>query len=441
MKRILSLLLACAVSTAASRADTAEAARLPEHLDLKAAIRFALDNSFAIREARERIKQQDGVLVQVRASELPGLNAAGSYQINQKKISQTTPASGDFWQVSLIAQETLFSGGSVQSGIKNADLNREAAILDLQASVNQAILDVRSKFYNVLLTRDKVKVQEENVELLKAQLSDASNRVDAGTASSFDRLRASVALANAQVPLITARNDYRIAVEQLLQALGVSSRAAETTVSFEGELAYEASSFDLQSALDAARLNRPELKRLQKLVDAGEQTVVVAKSSYYPNLAVAGGWEGEKNPFDVAPNTSSSVSGWYVGLKSQWAIFDGAATRGKVMQARSAVEQSRLSLADATLGVDVSVRQAYSAWQESSELVDATRKTVAQAEESLRLARARYGSGAATQLDVQQAQVDLTQARTNEVQANYTYLVSIAALRQAMGLSDALIQE
>ena len=250
-----------------------------------------------------------------------------------------------------------------------------------------------------------------------------------------------MALANAQVPLITARNDYRIAVEQLLQALGVSSRAAETTVSFEGELAYEASSFDLQSALDAARLNRPELKRLQKLVDAGEQTVVVAKSSYYPNLAVAGGWEGEKNPFDVAPNTSSSVSGWYVGLKSQWAIFDGAATRGKVMQARSAVEQSRLSLADATLGVDVSVRQAYSAWQESSELVDATRKTVAQAEESLRLARARYGSGAATQLDVQQAQVDLTQARTNEVQANYTYLVSIAALRQAMGLSDALIQE
>ena len=441
MKRILSLIVACGMAARVLSAETSESPRLPERLDLKSAIRFALDNSFAIRQARERIKQQDGVLVQVRAAELPGVTASGSYQLNEKSISQTTPSSSNFWQVSLIAQETLYAGGSVQSGIKNAALNREAAILDLQGSVNQAILDVRSKFYAVLLTRDKVKVQEENVALLKAQLADATNRVDAGTASSFDRLRASVSLANAQVPLITARNDYRIAVEQLLQSLGVASRGADTTVAFDGDLAYESSSFDLQGALDSARANRPEIKRLEKLVDAGQESVIVAKSSYYPNLSVSGAWEDEKNPYTVLPNSSSSLSGWYVGLKSQWAIFDGAATRGKVLQARSIVEQSRLSLADESLAVDVAVRQAYSAWQEATELVDATRKTVGQAEESLRLARARYDSGAATQLDVQQAQVDLTQARTNEVQANYTYLVAIASLRQAMGLSDSYIQE
>ena len=115
MKRILSLLLACAVSTAASRADTAEAARLPEHLDLKAAIRFALDNSFAIREARERIKQQDGVLVQVRASELPGLNAAGpatGAAVPAAPALPPPPTCSNAWRVAASEEMTAAGSGS-----------------------------------------------------------------------------------------------------------------------------------------------------------------------------------------------------------------------------------------------------------------------------------------------------------------------------------------
>ena len=68
----------------------------------------------------------------------------------------------------------------------------------------------------------------------------------------------------------------------------------------------------------------------------------------------------------------------------------------------------------------------------------ASRQTVEQAEEALRLANTRFAAGTATQLDVLNSQVSLTQARTNELQANYTYLVAVAALRDAMGFGDAL---
>jgi outer membrane protein TolC len=134
-----------------------------------------------------------------------------------------------------------------------------------------------------------------------------------------------------------------------------------------------------------------------------------------------------------------SRDGWLVGLQSQWNIFDGAATSGRVAQARSALEQARLNLGETSLLIDVEVRRALSSLQEATELADASQKVVAQAEESLRLANARYSAGTATQLDVLQSQVDLTTARTNQIQAYYSYNIAVARVRKAIGQPDAVV--
>jgi len=110
-----------------------------------------------------------------------------------------------------------------------------------------------------------------------------------------------------------------------------------------------------------------------------------------------------------------------------------------VVQAKSQLEQARLTLADTTLAIEVQVRQAYSALTEAWELVQASSKTAEQAQEALRLANVRYGAGTATQLDVLSSQVALTQARLNQLQAYYGYSVAQAAVRQAMGQADAYV--
>src|SRR5437588_245837 len=84
--------------------------------------------------------------------------------------------------------------------------------LDLQAVVRDALLQVQTNFYGVLLAREQIKVQESNLDLLQQQLKTATDRYEAGTLSSFERLRAEVAVANAKVPLITARNNFRLAI-------------------------------------------------------------------------------------------------------------------------------------------------------------------------------------------------------------------------------------
>lgn len=412
---------------------------MPAMLDLKGAIAFAIENNYAIRQARERIREQEGVVVEVSSREIPNVSADGAYQFNDKSISQGFPASDRSWQINLTASQVLYAGGGVRSAIRSSKLARDAALLDLQSVINDALLQVRIGFYEVLLAREQIKVQESNLQLLQEQLKTTTDRFDAGTVSSFEKLRAEVAVANAKVPLISANNNYRLAIETLRQGLGLAVNAAaapEAVPDLVGTLDFTPVRFDLGAAFSAARAKRPELERLAKLADAGEEAITTVRSARKPSVSAFGGWAVRKGPTDAF---GDSNNGWLLGLQSQWNIFDGRATAGRVTQARSRLEQTRLTLSQAQLAVEVEVRTAYFRWQEATELAEVSTRVVEQATEAVRLANARYGAGTSTQLDVLQAQVDLTTARTNQIQAYYAYNVAVAALRKATGQADEFV--
>jgi outer membrane protein TolC len=415
---------------------------VPDSLDLKTTIGYALDNNFAIRQARERIKQQEGVEIQVSARRIPNVSASGSYTGNDKEISTYTPATNNTWSIALQARQVLYAGGGVQSSIRSARLVREAAMFELEGVINQQLLSVRTQFYTVLLAKQRISVQEENVNLLNQQLKDARNRFDAGTTSNFEVLRAEVALANGQPPLIQARNDYRIAVEQLRQLIGfvTTSHADLTKVpEFAGSLDIgQPVTFELSDALAAAHANRPELQQLARLQEAGEQTVKASRAGYMPEVDLVASYDMVRNPFSSA--FDNRLEGWTGGVQATWNIFDGRATAGRVVQAKSQLEQAKLSLASTALAVEVQVRQAHSSLIEAWELVQASSKTVEQAEEALRLANVRYAAGTATQLDVLTSQVALTEARLNQLQAYYGYHVALATMRQSIGQADEFVR-
>jgi outer membrane protein len=433
-----SFLLLLALAPLAARAAEPAPASLPDPLDLKGAIVYALDHNYAILQAREQIRQQEGIIVQVRAPGIPNVTGVGNYQRNQSTVSETFPATNAQWQAQVKATQVLFAGGGIHANVRNAELARDAALFDLQASINAALLDVRTRFYSVLLNRERVRVQEENVALLSRQVHDTQNQATVGTLSKFEVLRAKVALANAQPDLITARNDYRNSIEQLRQALGVP-RGGQEMPAVAGSLDFVPEDFALATALVSAHEHRPELLRLGKLEEAGEQSVTSARSNYYPNLSVYGAYErvGE----GLVQGGSFNANGWLLGLQSSWAIFDGRATAGRVIQTKSQLRQTRLSASQEELAVDVEVRQALSSLQEATELVTASQQTAEEAAEALRLANSRFKAGSATQLDVLTSQVALTQAKTNQLQANYTHLVAVAAARKAIGLGDALVAQ
>jgi outer membrane protein TolC len=437
MKRLRTL-VALVLATAPALTSLADpGSDLPSPLDLGGAIGYALDHNFSIRQAREAIRLQEGVVTQVKSQTIPNVGAQGQWQRNDTSISQTYPASNSFWTVELKATQTLYAGGGVASAVRSASLTRDAAAFDLQTAIDTALLDVRTKFYNVILARDKIGVEEENVKLYEHQLEDTKNQFDTGTVSNFEVLRAKVFLANAQPNLITAKNAYRIAVEQLRQALGATGSGAFPEVA--GDLDYRPQAFSAESAIESAHAHRPELQKFEKAEEAAGESVTTARSTFYPSLQAVGAYQWTGFNY-VQPGIGSfTANGWLFGLQSTWAIFDGRATAGKVRQAKSQLELARLSKASEELEVDVEVRQAVSSLEEAQELVNASKQTIDQAAEALRLAEAKMHAGSATQLDVLTSQVSLTQARTDQLTANYNYLVALANARKAIGLGDALV--
>ena len=410
---------------------------VPGALDLPYALAFALDNNFTIRQAKERIRQQEGVVLEVRSAQIPNVSATGEYQRNDAVVGPT--GEDRYWSFNVTARQNLYSGGGVSASVKSQQLTLDAAVLTLQAVINDALLDVRTRFYTVLVSREKIKVQEQNTELLRRQLQDVKKRYEAVTVSHFEVLRAEVALANAQTPLITARNDYRLAIEELRRSLGFAT-ANEGNVTkipeFIGTLEFVPANFDLRTALATAREQRPDLLRLHRLETAAEEGVTVRRAAYQPNVALFGAYDWRKG--FGSNSLPGNRDGWTVGLSSSWNVFDARATAGRVAQARSLLEQAKLASAEAQLSVDVEVRRAVSTFQQSTELAEASKKVVEQAEEALRLANARYSAGTATQLDVLTSQVDLTTARLNQLQAYYSYNVAVATTRKAMGLTDEM---
>jgi outer membrane protein len=413
---------------------------VPERLTLDQALRFALENNYSIRQARERLREQEGLIVEVRADALPNVIADGTYTRDDKDFIGSGGGGRGYqdWTVGIYVRQLIYSGGGVSSAIDAAKTVREAAALDIQSVVDEVLLQVRTRFADVLLARERIEVQEQSVNLLREQLQTVKNRFEAGSVSQFEVLTAEVALANAQPDLINARNSFRIAIDELRHVLGYRGGFGgdlQKVPEFEGELGYAPASYDLESSLAAAKAKRPELLRLEQLQRAREAGVSVARSGYLPQLYVSAGYEGRKLSSSNA--FSDTQDGWTAGVSGSWAIFDGARTRGRVAQARAQLNQARLSVSEQSLSIEVEVRRALSSLQEAAELAEAAGKVVEQATEALRLADVRFRNGAATQLDVLQARVALTEAQLNRLEANYRHTVALATVRRAIGESNS----
>lgn len=404
--------------------------------DLARCLDVAVQQNYDILQARERVRQQHGALVEVRGRAIPNIGVSGVYQEQKTELNMPGMKSEASWNIGVEIVQPIYAGGQIRASVKSARLQEEAARLDLQAVLNQVLLQVRERYYAVLLARSQIRVQEQNIELLQEELQSARNKLDAGAVSPFNVLRAEVALANGRTPLIRAKNNYRIALEELARVLGFPPPAAgqESTLDVVGELEYEEYTSRLSDERAAAFAHRPELKRLALNRQARERDLRAARGSYQPALNAFAGYQFQNDP--MSDDTWDEVHGWRAGLALKWNAFDGMQTRGRTLQAASALEQTRLAEEQAKLDIDVEVRRAFSIFTEAQELVQATRKVVEQAEESVRLARSRFDVGAATQLDVLQTQTALTEARDNEVQALHDYNIALARLRKAAGVLD-----
>lgn len=436
-RRVLALAAALLVGGLATAQD--EVPEVPAALSLQTTLEFALENNFQIRQAIETIREQEGLIVEVKSRALPKVALSASYRRLDESLSDTSgffPATDESWGITLSARQPLYEGGGIRAALEAQDYLRESSLLALESAVLDAVLEVRTRYYSALLAREQIEVEEQNLELLQQTLSDATSRRDAGDVSDFEVLRAEVALANARPALIRRQGAFRVAIEQLRQSMGYQNYRRDTqnlskVPELSDQLEYRPFEYDLQAGLAQAIDQRAELKRLEAIAKAREAGLEIAKSGRRPKLDLVGTYGKQRSAF--SGDFDDAPEGWTAGVEASWDIWDGRRTHGQRLQALSQLEQARIEQEALRLAIEVEVRQAISALQEADQLALAAEKVVEQAEEAVRMADNRFGSGSISQLEVLEARVALTEARTNALAANYQHLVATANYRRAIG--------
>jgi outer membrane protein TolC len=443
---LLALALACLLASVpplrASPASPATNAFIPQPLSLADAVNLALARNPNILRAQKDLEVAQGVVIQTRAIAIPKVNASGNFSAAKPTDVDTLTAPGitfgtdQNWATQLKLVQSLYEGGRILSAFRVARLTKERSLLDYQTAVANTVVEVQVAYYDVLLAVQQITVQEASVELLTRELTDTTRRYDAGTVPRFNVLRAEVELANARPRLIRARNSYRIAKNNLVNELGFSvpkETIEDIPLTLAGKLEAEPYQIELPRAIALAFERRTELGALRKTQALRNEDIVNAKAPYKPSVEAFGGYDVHNSM--LSQDLSYEKHGWIAGVQLSWSLFDGRLTEGKVKEATALYNKAGVELDDTSRRIELEVRTAHSYFIEADEVLKSQEKVLEEAEEALRLARARSEAGTGTQLDVLSAQTALTEARTTQIQALHDYSVARARLERAIGMN------
>lgn len=329
---------------------------------------------------------------------------------------------------SITASLPLFTGGELQGQIGQAKANYRSML----SAEEQAYIEMKETatngYFTMLDAGNMKTLCQESVDRLQAHLDNVIAQYNVGIVARADVLRSEVELANAKQDLISAENGYDVAEATLNNIIGTP---LSTTLVLKDTLQYVPYDNDMAYCLAYSEEHRPELKQAEYGVDAAEAALVVARSGHMPKISATAGnyWGGDGSnwPGDDDEN-------WAVGVTASMNIFDSGVTWSKIHAAQENLAKAKETQRQVKDAVELEVRTDYLGMREAEKRISTTQVAVAQAEEDYHIAVVRYQAGVGTNIDVMDAQVALTEAKTNYVKALYDYNTSKAALNTSMGV-------
>lgn len=417
---LLALLFACALMTDA-RAGTSVTA--------EQAVALAMKQNPEIAIARKQVEAARGGLIEARSGYLPSVVASGLYRKREEQ-EQSRLRSDDYNGSARVVQN-IYTGGAVNAQVSIAKLTEEKRELELHAIEDRVAMDVRVAYYDVLLNRAKVGVRRQSVDVLQEELKSQRERLAAGIVGELNVHRAEVALANEQPELIDAETRLQNSRLQLSTLLGIETTAgsAASAIDTSGELRYSGYAPDLNECLAYASVERPEVKAREIDVAIEDAQLQLDRSEMRPHVDVFTGYEVYS---ELDPLVGREFNhGYVLGVNANWHVFDGFATRGRMMATRARREAAMHALEATRASVSTDVRSAFLELQQAQRTLEMETNSVVNADQSLDIAKANLATGLGTQLDVLQAASDVTRTRTTRLTAIYEHNVALARLARA----------
>lgn len=322
-------------------------------------------------------------------------------------------------------QWNLFDSLAKNYQLRGAKLMEQSSIKQLDRADQEVVFRVIDSYYSIAVARKQVEVSEQMVKTAQAMLDSSKARVESGAAVEADALSAQVNLASRQQELIRAKSALQLAITQFETALGVPLTPGQQPAAVLKEHTMTAASLEETEA--RALKQRPDLQAMASQVEAQQNGVKAAKAAYGPRLDVFGSWQAD-NPSMF----SNGSNNWLTGAELRIDLFS------RDREARLSAEKASLTKVEAAKkmaedNIRLDVRKAWLEHDASQQMLEVSRASVQQANDSLRMMRDRYDSGLATITDLLRAEDADRTSQTSYWQSVYRYVVSYAAVQLATG--------
>lgn len=429
------LIAALVISTPGLGVRSSAARDVPA-LTLEQAVAIALDGHPSLRAAEFGIVAARERRGEARAAYYPDLSANAGYARWERHaflpdgISSQSIASAigptDDWFAGLSGRYLLFDSGARAARVRGALAGERIAAADAAQLRQDLVLSVHEAFHGLAAAWQARQVAGEDRARADEHVRLAEARKAAGAVPGGDIIRARVAASEAGLRVISAEHLVAVAAGRLNTAMGLP---ADTPVRIEpGALRLERPDDSAAAAaLARALTRRPALASAAARVDSARSALDAARAEFGPRIGADWrlGWR------DSAwwPQDRD----WSAGVTVGWPLFTGFARERARGRARAELGRAEATLRAEELQIGEEVWAARSRLDETFEAARAADALVADAGESLRVARERYRFGAGTVADLLDTQAALARASAARVSAWFDYRTAQAAFLRATG--------
>jgi outer membrane protein len=351
------------------------------------------------------------------------LEGSGFGEVKFPDQDRTSKSLSFLATMSLFEPANWFNYAGARAGRKGASLNVLASEQDL-------IYSVKVAYYAFLASVENVAVQEEAVKRAEEQLKLIESRFELGSASRSDVLKQKVQHGNDRLAMLRANNSVTDTKAGLAYTIGVDPR---TDWRFSTAFSSRQYSGTLDEAIELGLQQKPSLLSAEQRLNAASDYSRAAKMDYLPtvsgwvNYSFSDGTRGDTITFNQSSQSKT------FGLQVSYNIFDGFSRENRVSQFKAALNDRRAEFVDARNLTVNRIKTAYFNIEQLQEQLNVSRENVNAADEDLKISQEKYKLGAATILDLLDAQVSLKEAQMSLIQTEFDLNLAIANLENAMG--------
>lgn len=411
-----------------------------EKITLDEAIEIALSESNTIKIADMTIEKTGYAKKGAYSALYPNISATGNYQRTLKKqVMVMDMGMGEPLEIEVGTDNNVSAGITAAMPLVNAQLwqSLKLSALDVELAIEQArsskislVSQVKQSFYAVLLAKEAYNVYKEVYDNAQKNFEDTEKKYKVGKASEFEYLRAKVNVNNAEPEVFNAENSVVLAIWQLKAIMGID---LNTNIDIEGRLAdYEDEVLSSMLVSDSISFeNNTNLLQLKLQDEMLSRTIKMSKFQYIPTLSAqfAYNYNAMGNTFDMNWNPYSVVA-----LSLNIPIFDGFSKRNNIRQYKKTQDILRLNIEDTERNLNIALENYKNQMNTSVKRYTAAEATLEMAQKSYDISEKMYELGKATLVELNDAQLALTQAQLTMSQAIYQFMINKASIDELMGV-------